>query len=68
MVFLFIVGIPFLVLVVMIGVEYEKQKTKQPDDYEEKRAAIFSLTKGNLIFWSMIVLINLVAFIFGGDR
>ena len=68
MIFLFIVGIPFLVLVVMIGVEYDKQKTKRPEDYEKNRTAIFSLTKGNLIFWSIIVLINVAAFLLGGNR
>lgn len=68
MVFLSIVGIPFLVLVVMLGVEYEKPKTKLPDEYEKNRSAIFSLTRGNLIFWSIIVLINVVAFLLGGGR
>jgi hypothetical protein len=68
MVFLSIVGIPFLVVIVMVGVEIEKQRTKTPEVYQKNRKAIFKLTRDNVIFWSIIVFINLAAFIFGGNR
>jgi uncharacterized membrane protein len=66
--YLAIVGIPFLVIVVVIGVEIEKQRTKAPEEYNKNRAAIFTPTRNNIIFWTVFVLINLVAFILGGTR
>ena len=59
--FLFVTGVPFLVLIVSIGVEVEKQRTMTTED--NKPIVLFKPTKGNIIFWTVIVLINLAAFI-----
>lgn len=59
--FLFVTGVPFLILIVLIGIEVEKQRTMTTED--SKPIILFKATKENIIFWTVIVLINLAAFI-----
>lgn len=65
MVLLVIVGIPFLVATLMIGREIEKMTT-------EKRSSlfkpVFDPTRSNIIFWSFIIIINLMAFMMDVDK
>ena len=60
-VFLVIVGIPFLVMLVIVSMTLEKEKAEGKKDWK----VILSLTRNNLIFWGVIILINLLAFIMG---
>ena len=62
-IFLIIVGIPFLVLVVLIGAEIERRRTRGAVENKRSLSSIFKLSKDNIIFWTIIVLINLVAFL-----
>ncbi|MFH1674271.1 MAG: hypothetical protein ABIF87_12710 [Pseudomonadota bacterium] len=63
MVFLVIVGIPFLTLIVLMGVEIEKRRSKKTEKPPLDFGALLALSKENIIFWAFIVLINLVAFL-----
>jgi len=56
---LVIIGIGFIVLVIKIGIEAEKRR----DDIGKNINSIFQLSKDNIIFWTIIVLINLIAFL-----
>lgn len=62
--FLLTVGIPFLVLIVIVGVEVERRR-KSSIGKEPVRdvSVIFHLTKENIIFWSIVILINLIAYL-----
>ncbi len=68
MCFLAIVGVPFLITIVMIFVETEKQKPRASEEYDRNSSAIFTPTRGNIIFWTIIVLINLAGFIADGRK
>ncbi len=63
--FLFITGLPFLVIIVLIGVETEKRRSGAIAIEEQTKdmKKIFNISKGNIIFWAIIVLINLIAFL-----
>jgi hypothetical protein len=67
-VFLIAVGVPFLVLVVLLGVKFEKSKNDGTTKEKENFAILFKPTKSNIIFWTIIVLINLAAFLVGNDK
>lgn len=58
-VFLIVVGIAFIVLIIKIGIEAEKRRA----DIEKNISSIIQLSKDNIIFWTIIVLINLIAFL-----
>lgn len=58
-IFLLIVGIVFIVLIIKIGVEAEKRRS----DVGKNISSIFQLSKENIIFWTIIVLINLIGFL-----
>ena len=67
-VFLIAVGVPFLVLVVLLGVKFEKRKNDGATKGKENFAILFKPTKSNIIFWTIIVLINLAAFLVGNNK
>ena len=58
-VFLVIVGIPFLVVFIVIAMEAGKEKV----DKNKSWNVLFTPAKDNLIFWIVIILINLIAFV-----
>jgi len=67
-VFLIAVGVPFLVLVVLLGVKFEKRENDGATKEKENFAILFKPTKSNIIFWTIIVLINLAAFLVGNNK
>ncbi len=64
---LFVVGAGFLVVLVLVGIELEKRKQITTAD-DKKPSELFKPTKSNIIFWALIVLINLAAFIVGDSK
>lgn len=56
-IFLTFVGIPFLILVVLIGVEGERQKKIYHS--EKLIPKIFSINVNNIIFWVLIIILNI---------
>ncbi len=67
-VFLVAVGVPFLVLVVLLGVMFEKRKHGEAKEETKDFIILFKPTKSNIIFWTIIVLINLAAFLVGNNK
>jgi len=63
MTWLFIVGIPFLALIVAIAMIYEKRRTEKVQSPQESFDILFTLSKDNLVFWACIVVINVIAFL-----
>ena len=63
MAFLVIVGVPFLVLMVLVLVEVERRRSQKIEEGEKDYGVLFKLSKENIIFWTIIVLINLIAFL-----
>lgn len=64
--FLFVVGVPFLAVLVFVSIEAEKQQATASED--NKPTVLFKPTRENVIFWTVIVLINLAAFIMGNGK
>ncbi len=67
-VFLIAVGVPFLVLVVLLGVKFEKRKHSEAKEEKKDFIILFKPTKSNIIFWTIIVLINLAAFLMRNNK
>ncbi len=63
MVFLIIVGVPFLALIVFIGIEAEKRRSLESKEGGNDFTILFKPTKHNIIFWTIFVLLNLAAFL-----
>lgn len=63
MIFLAIVGIPFLVLVVMIIGEFDKRSKKKAEVDNKDFTVLFQPTKDNIIFWTIVILVNIASFI-----
>jgi hypothetical protein len=65
LVYLAIVGIPFLISVYKIGMEFDRMPT-------EKRRQLFNYvfeaTRPNIIFWTILVLLNLLAYIMDNTK
>lgn len=61
--FLTIVGVPFLILVVLIGSQIENRRAKGTGDGLLNITSIFTLKKDNIIFWVIIIIINLIAYL-----
>lgn len=62
--FLLTVGIPFLILIILIGVEVERRRKRSVNKEPERGVSeIFRLTKDNIIFWTLIAVINLIAYL-----
>lgn len=59
MTLLAITGIPFLIMLVIIGNEAEKNREKTMENIQ----SIFTMSRGNIIFWGIIILLNLTGFI-----
>ncbi len=62
--FLLVVGVPFLVLVVVIGVQIEKRSKNRVENGALNIASVFSMQKDNIVFWGTIIIINLVVLLF----
>ena len=58
---LLIIGIPFLITVIIIGVQLSKQK---PVLREQNILSIFKLRRRNIIFWIFIIFINIIGYMF----
>ncbi len=65
MVFLVIVGVPFLVLVVFVGIEIERRRSSEVEEDKKDFTILFKPSRDNIIFWTIFVLLNLVAFLMG---
>lgn len=68
MVFLIFAGVPFLALVVLLGVEFEKRKLSEAKKSKKDFIILFKPSKDNIIFWTIIILINLAAFLMGDNK
>jgi hypothetical protein len=55
-----IVGIPFLIFVFVVGMELDRMAIEKKNLLFKQ---IFETTWSNMIFWSLVVIINLVAFV-----
>jgi hypothetical protein len=62
-VFLIWVGIPFLVVLALIFYEVEKKRTQSTGEKSENISFIFEFSRDNIIFWTIIILMNLIAFL-----
>jgi hypothetical protein len=62
MVLLIIVGIPFLTLVVLAAVELDKRQRDKGKEGTTVLRPLLVMSKDNLVFWTIIVLLNLIAF------
>jgi len=56
---LIMAGIPFLIMVILVGIEVEKDRKKAAENI----ASIYKIDKSNLIFWGCIILLNLIGFL-----
>lgn len=65
LVFLTIVGIPFLVGFYKVGMLVDKMPK---EDKEKIFKPVFEATRSNIIFWAFIVLMNLLAFIMDNHK
>ncbi len=68
MVFLAIVGIPFLVLILFLGVEADKRKSREEQEEKKGFAILFTPSKDNIIFWAIFVMLNLAAFLMRNNK
>jgi len=65
LVYLAIVGIPFLIFVYKIGMEFDKMPIEKRSQLFKH---VFEATRSNIIFWTLIVLLNLSAFIMDNNK
>ncbi len=68
MVFLVIVGVPFLVLVVLVGYEIEKRRASELKEDKKDFTILFKPSRSNVIFWTVFVLLNLIAFLMENNK
>ena len=60
--FIAIVGISTLAMIILIAKEVEKQRNNKTI-YESEINSVFKLNKQNIIFWSIIMLIDITAYL-----
>ncbi len=58
------IGVAFIILVILIGIEAEKRRA----DIEKNIRSIIQLSKDNIIFWTTIILMNIIAFLLDRGR
>lgn len=63
MVFLVIVGVVSLVFLMLSVAEVEKRRTNKTEERDIGFRSLLTLSRENIIFWTIIVLINLIAFL-----
>ncbi len=68
MVFLVIVGIPFLALILFIGIEADRRKSSEGQKEKKGFGILFKPSKDNIIFWTVFVLLNLAAFLMRNNK
>jgi hypothetical protein len=64
MILLTITGIPFLIMLLVIANEISKNREKSMASIN----SIFTMNRGNIIFWGIIILLNLVGFILDVEK
>ncbi len=63
MIALTLVGIPFLGLIILIAILHEKDEGKG-----NNINLIFKINKNNILFWSFIIIFNLIGFILENSK
>jgi len=61
--FLSLIGIAFFVFISGTAIELDRRRKNEKEKVEMNMSWIFELSKDNIIFWTLMVLINLLAFI-----
>ncbi len=64
MIALMMCGIPFLIIMILVVIEAEKDRKKSAENIQ----SIYKINKSNLIFWGCIILLNLIAFLLDKNK
>ena len=64
MILLTITGIPSLITFVLIFIEAEKDRKKSAENI----GSLFTMNRGNIIFWGFVIILNLVGFILDMEK